>query len=762
MLRGIENHLNAGPDLGVIWRKLIATFCRTSAVAKFPTWVLKAFTTEQLLLSLEAEFGKKNMSRWVTKSAKNNVAKFTTYLGLSNPYLLALWFGAEPKRSPSARVFADLLNVMTSPETTMSWDEVYATTIDNWAERQELDLKRPHGRVRAVFARKPFPQSDYRFQMRLVPKDIEWIVAEKKSSDAAKQHDKMTNTDINAEIEAGRTGEAVEADAELSFASLYEAAGADGEAESGPLGQFDDIDDENLGLGVTDDPVVAALSPAGSEMRSKQEPTDVQAAVSVPEDVYDEEAPFYAASVSSRADTPEGPEQEPPSVEAAGLVSVDIQEPKHEPRSIEATAQASVDTKGKRQQMTRSAGTPSPSGTPAKRARTFLNLNRHDCLRLPKPNMPVTLQWLNATVINDVLGELLNGIGDESMIAVDSALVADPGAMSRQPKVMDRIQADGSSRIFLPVNVENHHWILVIVDKGAKGVQVYDGMADPAGSTATILKRTVDGFLRAAMDLTCLDDWSWDKPFVPQQNDEINCGVIILISAALLCGGSAFPATFDATVWRLCFAVFLTNLLTIDGGEGLLEDIRNHWVGKDLLESITVKRKTGLTTLPASHDLAGHLERKYAEERRVMEEIKLAEEAMSKLEKRREELARHIVPAVACWNRILQCSHRQVELSNSKIQELTLGLNARLMLPVHFSKEAKEADDAVSKLIHDKLASIEEKVQSLEHFQSAVVAVIEQLQEYRQPPRPPRSQPGGLTEAAASSSSAVIFTTRRA
>lgn len=87
-------------DIQKAWRSLITTFCRhPKADNNFPRWALDTLGEDAVLCCLRAEYSQKALeSFWRHRNPKIS-RDMATWLGLSAPEMMALWFGADDART---------------------------------------------------------------------------------------------------------------------------------------------------------------------------------------------------------------------------------------------------------------------------------------------------------------------------------------------------------------------------------------------------------------------------------------------------------------------------------------------------------------------------------------------------------------------------------------------------------------------------------------------------------------------------------------
>ena len=108
-------------------------------------------------------------------------------------------------------------------------------------------------------------------------------------------------------------------------------------------------------------------------------------------------------------------------------------------------------------------------------------------------------------------------------------------------------------KIFFPINIENMHWILIVVYTEAREIVCYDSLNIVPTETNLRYLKGVEDYLMAEIDAKCLDDSLKDgwvtKVFAStcQQENLRDCGVHVCINALLLC------AELDVSVHRKGF-----------------------------------------------------------------------------------------------------------------------------------------------------------------------------------------------------------------
>ncbi|ACH46896.1 putative ubiquitin-like putative cysteine protease [Feldmannia species virus] len=82
-------------------------------------------------------------------------------------------------------------------------------------------------------------------------------------------------------------------------------------------------------------------------------------------------------------------------------------------------------------------------------------------------------------------------------------------------------------RIFIPVNVHNNHWILVVVDAESKRIQHYNSMASVSEVVLENIKNWASKTYKSG-------DWVAEDKTSPMQKNGSDCGVFVCVNAALL------------------------------------------------------------------------------------------------------------------------------------------------------------------------------------------------------------------------------------
>jgi hypothetical protein len=144
-------------------------------------------------------------------------------------------------------------------------------------------------------------------------------------------------------------------------------------------------------------------------------------------------------------------------------------------------------------------------------------------------------------------------MGDGVMLVVDSALVTDPSAMRRRLGVIGRSASEDNLRIYLPLNINNLHWVLVVLDQSGSKIELCDSLSRGSGSgkiQLEITKAIRAFFFDTVMPPAAYDDWKWDCPLCTKQTDAFNCGVAILMFAVHLAARIPFLPSFSPLLSR--------------------------------------------------------------------------------------------------------------------------------------------------------------------------------------------------------------------
>jgi hypothetical protein len=381
----------------------------------------------------------------------------------------------------------------------------------------------------------------------------------------------------------------------------------------------------------------------------------------------------------------------------------------------------------------------SPVMTTADNARNAAARGRHSCLLPPgTPGTDEGSSWITGTVINDVLGELSQGMGDGEMLVVDSALVTDPRAMCRRLGLIGRIASGDKRRIFLPLNIDNRHWVLVVLDQSAWRIELYDSLSRGSGSgeIQPEITKAIRAFFDAAMPTANYDDWTWDTPLCTKQKDAFNCGVAILVCAVHLAAHIPLPQHADWTLWRLLFAVFLTKTLKIEDGPAVVEAIKRKWTGADLASSVFRDDRDIAPQQHAGTPRLSNFDRIIQERQsqvcRLQQEIRHLEQTKSILAQR----MTHVPGALAVWKSLLRLSGRQMAVEEQG-EKLRLGglvehrKQMDEMLHTHPSPSIQAAIEDDLRRGRDKLRLCEKRIAAIKRFAGGVKEVVGVLEGFR-------------------------------
>ncbi|KAJ9136971.1 hypothetical protein NKR19_g8378 [Coniochaeta hoffmannii] len=132
------------------WRALIARWSLTPGPCHFSVFARQNLDDACIVACLRAEFGPERVdSDYYKKSATSNVIKLAGLLRLSDPRLLALWFGVDDVRTPTRDTFSTILDYLQDlgvpsedkAQAFSEWD--YPDMVVKWAERARLDTSHP-------------------------------------------------------------------------------------------------------------------------------------------------------------------------------------------------------------------------------------------------------------------------------------------------------------------------------------------------------------------------------------------------------------------------------------------------------------------------------------------------------------------------------------------------------------------------------------------------------------------------------------------
>ena len=99
------------------------------------------------------------------------------------------------------------------------------------------------------------------------------------------------------------------------------------------------------------------------------------------------------------------------------------------------------------------------------------------------------------------------------------------------------------SKIFFPVNIQNYHWTLIVVDLERKTIQYFDSCYGDGSEYINVVKRyLLDKWklvykddIEKLQEFESFENSQWEiinfPPNVPQQGDTQNCGVFLCLFA---------------------------------------------------------------------------------------------------------------------------------------------------------------------------------------------------------------------------------------
>lgn len=161
------------------WRSVIFAFCRHPNTNNFPKWALDTLGQELVLVCLRAEFAAEELGNFWRERGPQKCREFAAYLGLANPDMLALFFGADVTRSPSSKslrkIFSSCHPDSGSGNTFIG--QSYPMILGNWAKRLGYNTNRPVDRRRCILAYLPAdtPKAKVK-RLRITPKDFNFLL----------------------------------------------------------------------------------------------------------------------------------------------------------------------------------------------------------------------------------------------------------------------------------------------------------------------------------------------------------------------------------------------------------------------------------------------------------------------------------------------------------------------------------------------------------------------------------------------------------
>ena len=81
-------------------------------------------------------------------------------------------------------------------------------------------------------------------------------------------------------------------------------------------------------------------------------------------------------------------------------------------------------------------------------------------------------------------------------------------------------------KILVPINVQEKHWVLGVIDLRARQIQVFDSLGWNNSESVQVLARWLrnESCDKKQVEFS-LEGWQWLQPKCPQQRNSVDCGV---------------------------------------------------------------------------------------------------------------------------------------------------------------------------------------------------------------------------------------------
>lgn len=117
------------------------------------------------------------------------------------------------------------------------------------------------------------------------------------------------------------------------------------------------------------------------------------------------------------------------------------------------------------------------------------------------------------------------------------------------------------SLVFIPVNLNVSHWILVIIRPACRLVELYDPLVSRSASLQTFAAQCLD-----ALGLAHVLGWGPFRVLAGpvQQPNTSDCGIYVIATAFLITTGQSLPRELAGDVWRRVLARVLRTAMSLD------------------------------------------------------------------------------------------------------------------------------------------------------------------------------------------------------
>ena len=96
-------------------------------------------------------------------------------------------------------------------------------------------------------------------------------------------------------------------------------------------------------------------------------------------------------------------------------------------------------------------------------------------------------------------------------------------------------------KIFFPVNINNYHWVLVIINLNAKSIGYLDSMgnSDSYGYMDDLLQWLYDEAIAKSLDPLNKAEWKLTNfsNIIPRQHESLDCGAFVIVAAHFIWKG---------------------------------------------------------------------------------------------------------------------------------------------------------------------------------------------------------------------------------
>jgi len=151
-------------------------------------------------------------------------------------------------------------------------------------------------------------------------------------------------------------------------------------------------------------------------------------------------------------------------------------------------------------------------------------------------------QWLSSTAVELLL----------KRCASDSVRVLDPSYLSiPEPKKIitkSTLRLHGEDLLVIPLNHNNKHWTLAVMDVLKAEIEVYDSLGGEGHNHFRQATETLNRFTQFLYGRS--SDWRITNVMCPQQANYHDCGVYVVVFAYYRILGLTLPDSIDSELWR--------------------------------------------------------------------------------------------------------------------------------------------------------------------------------------------------------------------